>query len=53
MARGRQVPKPAAKHLFSDVFEELSWMQEEQSSALREHMSRYPEHYSEWNTEGL
>jgi len=48
-----QAAKPAARHLFTDVYDEHSWTLHEQQRALRDHMARYPEHYEEVNKQGL
>ena len=45
--------RPAAKHLFTDVYDEHSWSLDEQQAALRDHILRYPEHYSEVDVDGL
>ena len=48
-----QAARPAAVHMFTDVYDKLDWNGEQQRAALREHFERYPEHYSEWSSEGL
>jgi len=51
------VDKPAARHLFTDVYDETSWMQDEQQAALAQHIADYKPHYmgslSDKQLEGL
>ena len=41
-------PKPKVDTLFSDVFDELTWIQQEQQDEMFGHMARFPEHYDSW-----
>ena len=43
-------PRPAAGTLFTDVYDEMSWVQSEQKDELFAHMARYPEHYADVTT---
>ena len=38
-------PKPNNAYLFSDVYDEPSWLQRDQEAALNAHLDKYPEHY--------
>ena len=48
---------PAARHLFTDVYDESPWILQEQQAALKEQIEAYPEHYkgylSDAQLEGL
>ena len=48
---------PAARHLFTDVYDETPWIQREQQADLKAQIEAYPEHYksylSEAQLEGL
>jgi len=42
-----QVGNPHVKHLFTDVYDEMPWILEQQQADLKDHLQRYREHYSE------
>ena len=48
---------PAARHLFTDVYDESPWILQEQQAALKDQIEAYPEHYkgylSDAQLEGL
>ena len=48
-----QVPNPHIKHLFTDVYDEMPWFLEEQQAELKDHLTRYREHYTEIPTEQI
>ena len=40
-----KLPNPNIEHLFTDVYDELPWMLKEQQAELKDHLTRYSEHY--------
>lgn len=42
-----KLAQPHPKHLYTDVFDSVPWHLEEQQAALKDHLQRYREHYSE------
>ena len=46
-----ETARPSAGTLFTDVYDEPSWVQSEQKDELYAHMARYPEHYADVNTQ--
>jgi len=47
------LPNPHIKHLFTDVYDEVPWMLQEQQAQLKDHLQRYREHYTEIPTEQI
>jgi len=45
--------KPKVETLYTDVYDEVPWMLEEQERNLRSHLSEYAEHYAEITDEQL
>ena len=43
--QAERAAKPAAKHLFTDVYDELTPALAQQQARLREHLHKYAEHY--------
>ena len=48
-----KVAQPHAKHLFTDVFDDLPWHLEEQQAQLKDHLQRYGEHYEYVSSEHI
>ena len=48
-----QLPNPHIKHLYTDVFDEETWLLKQQQAELKDHLTRYREHYSEIPTEQI
>ena len=44
--RAQAMDKPAARYLFSDVYDKAPWMQAEQQRALAAHLASYGSEYS-------
>ena len=42
-----ELPNPHIKHLFTDVYDEQPWFLEQQQAELKDHLTRYKEHYPE------
>jgi len=40
-----KVAQPHLKHLFTDVYDDMPWMLQEQQAALKAHLIKYKEHY--------
>ena len=47
------LPNPHIKHLYTDVYDEMPWFLEEQQAELKDHLTRYREHYTEIPTEQI
>ena len=45
MQRARKLKRPPLEHLFSDVFDELPTRLQQQKEELKEHLSKYGQHY--------
>jgi len=48
-----KVPGPHPKHLYTDVFDEVPWHLREQQAALKDHLTRYRDHYMEVSSEHI
>jgi len=51
--QAQQQRPPAFRHLFTDVYDELPWMQKEQQAALRQHIDTYLPQYSQMDANQL
>lgn len=48
-----KLPNPHLEHLYTDVYDELPWMLKQQQADLKDHLTRYREHYPEIPTDQI